>query len=125
MKNEIRKQYLKKYCKEYYQKHKEKIDQRGRKYYRVHKIKAIELVGDKCFFCLTTKNLIFHEITGKDHFGKSTIKLVLENPEKFRRLCMYCHGGVHFLMRIWGISWNEIEKKFKKSKKTILNNKKL
>ena len=102
--------------KKWYQEHRKERIQQSKESEQRRKVRASSLVGNICFFCSSTKNLLFHEITGQDHSGKNTITLVLKNPEKFRRLCIPCHKGVHFCMEILNLSWKEIEKEFLKKK---------
>ena len=84
----------------------------GRRKWRARKkAEAQSLVGNKCFFCGTERNLVFHEKQGRKHSSDSgvTAGLVLKNPDAFAVVCKYpCHTGVHFCMEFFGISWEDI-----------------
>ncbi|KKK93884.1 hypothetical protein LCGC14_2688440, partial [marine sediment metagenome] len=42
--------------------------------------------------------------------AKLTLRQVQkENPEDYVRLCFRCHYGVHWVMKHFGLTWEEIE----------------
>jgi len=119
----------KEYEKRYYQEHKEVCLVRSRKWYQGHKervklatrrrrrrfrVKALKLLGSKCFFCGQRKagRLVFHKKDGKPHRRDRVMYLVLKNPEGFVLLCRFpCHKGVHWLMRVFDMAWEEVIEK--------------
>ena len=65
--------------------------------------------GESCIFCnRLTKGHIrnIHEIHGKMH--TMSRPYILAHKEDFRTLCSTCHHGVHWLMRVFGLTWEEI-----------------
>ncbi len=77
---------------------------------KLHVRKTIDtLLGSDCFLCHDTKNLVSHRKDGTRHStNESSIKCVKREPEKFVRLCKQCHNGVHWMMRKFNMSWEEI-----------------
>lgn len=126
----------KEYDKRYYQKHKEELDEYHRQYNQRHKRRIVELskqyrlkwrrkalniVGDTCFFCGREegedrwKRLDIHRKDGKSHKQNvNNYKNILKNPEDWTPLCHRCHKGVHFCMDVLKKTWEEIVELFQK-----------
>ncbi len=71
-----------------------------------------EKVGDSCIFCESTKTLSCHRKDGKPHMriAKLTLRQIQkENPNDYARVCFRCHFGVHWVMKQFGLTWEEIE----------------
>jgi len=90
---------------DYYKKNREKWNSYTREYRRKGREKIKALIGDKCIFC-GKKEIYFHEIYNKKHSRHN--KYILKHIEDFIPLCDTCHQGVHFLMRIFGLTWDDI-----------------
>lgn len=100
---------IKKVEKEYRGKHKEEIRIRRKKERDECRKAALKLVGEKCFFCKEgdIKRLLFHKKDGVRH-SLTAMYLVLKDPGKWVTLCRFCHIGVHFCMKVFGESWEDI-----------------
>lgn len=64
--------------------------------------KAILLFGGKCQICGYNKYkecLEFHHLNSSEKKGKSFIKEVLKNPEKFKLYCNRCHREVELKIK--------------------------
>ena len=78
--------------------------------------KADEVFGTKCCLChnrKTNRTLVLHEIHGKPHGDACSAFKALKKPQDWRRLCYSCHKSVHWVMRYFGMTWEEIEAKFR------------
>lgn len=71
------------------------------------------VVGDSCFFCESVIKLQCHEFRGEKHRKISSItnidklKIFLQDGD-FVRLCYKCHMGVHWCMRMFDATWEDI-----------------
>lgn len=72
------------------------------------KIKAEKLLGNKCFVCGKNKFLRYHKKDGIYHKSSETVFMVIKNPDDFVRLCEFCHKGVHFSMKYYGWTWEQV-----------------
>jgi len=78
-------------------------------------------VGDKCYFCGYTKRLVCHRKDGKKHkkfldMNFKELKKILEDDrDSYVRLCFKCHKWVHWCMERLGMTWEEIEQKWKQT----------
>lgn len=76
---------------------------------------ADDLLGNECVFCGRTRDerkLLYHKKDGQHHSCNS-FYLVIKNPDDWALLCYPCHGGVHWLMEVWRLSWDEIVEFYK------------
>lgn len=84
------------------------------KHYQELRDEADGLLGNECFFCgrtrKDTKRLAYHKKDGQPHMTLP-FRLIRKNPDDWVLLCLLpCHTAVHWLMRVWNMSWEEIEK---------------
>ena len=70
------------------------------------KLKALELIGNKCFVCGSEKNIRFHEKNGKHHNWKNglfnrwrALDYYISNHINFIPLCSKHHSMIHELTR--------------------------
>jgi hypothetical protein len=64
------------------------------------------LVGSKCAICKSNQYLICHRKNGIKHpKGK---EYVFKHPEEFVRVCLPCHKPIHWAMKYFNMSWNQI-----------------
>lgn len=87
------------------------------KKWRIKLRKKRDLVfGTSCSLCGYDKILDLHRKDGEPHKGDTTqINQALKEPDKWIRLCRFCHGGVHFCMEKLALEWGDIENYLKES----------
>lgn len=81
--------------------------------------KADEIFGTKCCLCRngkTNRTLVLHEIYGKPHNDSCSAFKALKNPKDWRRLCYSCHKSVHWVMKYFGMTWEQIVALFRLQK---------
>jgi hypothetical protein len=88
----------------------------SREYKRRHRELAAKIFGENCLFCGagTTKDgrsNALHEKHGNPHLDTDTAGLAIRNPENWVRLRYRCHNAVHWCMKYFGMSWEEIRNK--------------
>jgi len=70
-----------------------------------------KLLGSQCMICKSKQSLMAHEIYGSSHNGHNSGMLfadALDRPQDFIRLCYSCHKGVHWVMKWFNMSWDDI-----------------
>ncbi len=85
---------------------------------RNYRKKIVEkILGNKCYFCGREGNeeyrLQSHRKDGKKHnnLGDGMPKVEFDkevNSGKYVRVCIICHRGVHWCMKILGMNWDNI-----------------
>ena len=66
--------------------------------------------GIKCQLCGTDRSLHLHRKDGKKHgYSLAELKRALLEPDKWVRICYWCHIGVHFCMKYFKWNWTTIE----------------
>lgn len=73
---------------------------------------AEEVFGRECKLCHGKVNLCYHKKDGKPHIHWLACILALKNPNDWVRLCYPCHKSVHWCMKHFKMSWEEIIEKF-------------
>ena len=96
-------------ARKYRAKNKEKTRKYNREYRKKQKEKAAALLGNTCFICKTFRALRYHKKDGEEH--KISYSLVIKNPQDFVRLCEFCHKAIHWLMKWFDMTWEEIVEK--------------
>jgi hypothetical protein len=83
------------------------------------KAKLDKLIGSDCIICNSTRSLVTHEIYGIPHNGNGRDLYVdaFERPQDFVRLCYSCHKGVHWVMKWFNMTWDEIISTIKSNKR--------
>jgi len=80
---------------------------KAKKTYSENRQKLLNLIGDKCLICGSTKRLIFHEINGKNHLtnGTSAFIYYFDHYKDFITLCYFHHKFLHQFAecRNWGL----------------------
>lgn len=72
------------------------------------------LCGEKNFIGAPKLGYILHEIHGKPHYNENhrskeaMLRDSLKHPEDFAPLCIADHKMVHRLMKVFGLSWEDI-----------------
>ncbi len=74
--------------------------------------------GDKvfgiiCFLCNGIINLGFHKKDNVRHKTWFTVNLALKNPKEWVRLCYPCHKSVHWCMKHFDMTWENILTQYK------------
>jgi len=77
-----------------------------RNWRKQQKLKILSVLGNKCILCGRSQSILFHDKSFINHYH--TDGYVLAHINDFVVLCKRCHTMVHFLNRIFGLSWNEI-----------------
>jgi len=94
----------------HYQKNRASILEKRKKRRQELKEEMERTFGTSCIFCNRVKKgrirIHLHEIHGKKHTPSRSY--ILAHKEEFRALCTTCHHGVHWLMRVFGLTWEEI-----------------
>lgn len=69
-----------------------------------------QIFGNKCVICGSKRSLVLHRKDGTPHKEDSSrlIVIAIKNPEEWKRVCYRCHKGIHFCMKFFGWSWEEI-----------------
>jgi len=78
--------------------------------------KVIGVLGNRCNLCgricidepRKANSLEFHKRDYKPH-PPSYWWYILKHPDEFLPLCKKCHGVIHYLKRVFGISYEEIK----------------
>ena len=93
-----------------WRKRKRERDRKWRiKNYRKLQKQRDEVFGKKCSICDSTIRLCLHRKDGKPHRRNETsLKQAIEKPEDWIRLCGKCHDGIHWVMKYFHLSWEEI-----------------
>lgn len=93
----------------------ERMNEISRNYRKRLRENAISVTGNVCYFCNRVNNNCYHRKDGKQH-SRSTMmyRLVIAEPSEWVRLCYPCHKAVHWVMTNFGMTWDEIDNKFKK-----------
>lgn len=103
------------YHREWHKKNRKKSRESSRKYEVKRKLEARNLLGDKCFFCSKDRRLHFHKKDGQNHRGIPAFLEVRKKPEAWILLCAVpCHKVVHWMMKFLDISWEQIEKRYRR-----------
>lgn len=95
---------------------KSESNKRNKRKYHDKMIKQVNTVlGSSCTLCGSCFRLACHRKDGTPHITHSeeTSKQVVRNPEKFVRTCQNCHNGIHWLMRTFNMTWDDIISKTK------------
>jgi hypothetical protein len=79
-----------------------------RKYKKKEKLDVI--LGTACILCGSEHSLVVHEKNGEPHNGVGGNMWIdaFERPQDFVRLCYSCHKGVHWAMKWFNMTWDEI-----------------
>ena len=94
------------YFRKYYSKNKTKLLSRKKNYYLRNRdkilnnakerwLKAENQIGSQCILCNSKRNLLSHEIYGKEH--PSSLYYLIENSKDFVKLCRGCHRALHIV----------------------------
>jgi hypothetical protein len=82
-----------------------------------------QLIGFKCCLCGSERRITSHRKNGIPHSPNSNAeqrrKDVLAHPEEFVRVCYGCHKGIHWVMKWFNMSWEEILQEIEKHKKQM------
>lgn len=73
---------------------------------------ADKVFGINCSLCNSNNNTCLHEKSGKPHNRNCTANKALKNPEKWARLCYPCHKAVHWNMKHFHMTWEDIKSKY-------------
>ncbi len=82
-----------------------------------------QLFGTKCRICGCIKEerkIAIHKKDGKAHNENHLWRIIILesiDSDEWVALCIACHRGVHWLMKTYNLTWNEIESLLKKMKK--------
>jgi hypothetical protein len=99
--------------KKYYYAHKGEVSAYQKEKFRKKRIVTYQKLGGRCAVCgkrhemSQLRSFNFHEIHGNGH--AESPYAVYKNSENFVILCSgTCHRHVHFAMKWFGMTWNEI-----------------
>jgi len=76
--------------------------------YRNKRERALSLLGKRCYVCDRDIHLLCHKKDGIPHLSSKTYKMVINNASDFVRVCMKCHIAIHWIMKHYGWTWEEI-----------------
>jgi hypothetical protein len=82
------------------------------KHYKELKMSRDILLGTKCTICGSIIRLCCHKKDGQPHdYGhcEKTWQMIRDNPEEWVRLCGRCHDSIHWIMKYFHLSWDEIQ----------------
>lgn len=84
-----------------------RLQKQARRRYSVGMKKVMKELKGRCVFCKSIKKLRVHEIHGLEH--DRSPYYILNHLKDFALLCYKCHWGVHWLMKYFGMEWEEIK----------------
>ena len=95
-----------------------------KKYYRKIKselmVEGNKVFGKTCFFCGGKVHVLLHRKDGVQHKRYSiTVQIALKNPNEWVKLCYPCHKVVHWMMKHFKMTWEEIESRVVQSGRTV------
>jgi len=109
---------MKKYMREYmmrYRKenetYKEYTKRKRHEWHVKHRKKALSVLGENCKICgykgVKSHSMIIHRKGGKPHCTSDLLGII-RNINDYVLLCCPCHKAVHWILKYFGFTWEQV-----------------